>query len=809
MQALATLTTLIVSCLVLSTTTSASEQRGAPIRIAPGGADDPVTAVRRFKPLTEYLAQELGRPVELVLRGSYREILDAFGRNEVDVVFGNAINFVQARQQHGAMAIVKRLTEEGTTYTSVFVALGSSQAERLEDLRGKRIAFSDPSSTSGYVLPRLMLAKIGVSDPALFFAEIKFKGNQHDAIRAVLAGEVDAAAVASFVLSDPGVETRLLRVITRSEPVEMGPVFVNPRTLSPQTISRLRTAFLAIGATPTMKSLAAGLQVRNFLPASNGDYQQTEQLHHAVQRLPELPYTPPPEMPVQPISDGVPTASTMPAKLAVIGTLTLGLLALVARRRVWAGLRGHFLLAFFLIILVLLVLVTTMTYVNGREALRTDTRDSAVLLSQSVLLASRRAILSNDRSFLKQYADALVRQHAVPVTAVAFHDDRGRSLAESGRFAVDGVRELGVDLAGDTVVRTYGGGLLGREYLQVAVPVTVEGMTWGEVRLAFPLERMHNLIRDGVLNAVILGLVAAMAGFCLADLLTRRIGRPLKELVAGARAVSLGDLTWRASVSSRDEVGELAAAFSTMTRSLQSHIEDLIRAERLALLGKLAAGIAHEVRNPLDAIKGAAQVIKNHVGSDEQASKFTRIIQEEVSSLNRFLTQFLELARPAPLQLSPVDVTGVVREVLALLGPVLFDGAVKVQADLADDLPRVQAESQQIKQVVLNLCLNAIQAMPDGGTLTMSSHATSLEGQPGVELRVQDTGPGVSEDVRHQLFEPFVTTKADGSGLGLAVSRSVIERHHGRIWLATEAGPGTTFCVWLPGRSDGADVGAA
>jgi phosphate/phosphite/phosphonate ABC transporter binding protein len=805
-RAFVALAALAMPWVVLSTAALASEHHPSPIRIVPRGSDDPVTAVRRFKPLTEYLAQELGRPIELVLRGSYREVLEAFGRNEVDVVVGTALNFVRARQRHGAMALVKRVTEEGTTYTSVFVALESSQARRLEDLRGKRIAFSDPSSTSGYVMPRLMLARIGVSDPASFFVQIKFKGNQYDAIRAVLAGEVEVATVASFLLSDPGVEARRLRVIARSEPMELGPVFVNPRTLSPQTIARLRAAFLAIGATPTLKGLAATLQVRGFLPASDSDYRQIERIHDAAERLPGLPYTPPPEMPLPAISDGPPAASASPAKLAIIGALALVLLALVARRRVWEGLRGQFLLAFFLIILFVLVLVTATTYVKGQEVLRAGTRDSAVLLSHSVLLASRGAIMSNDRSFLQQYAEALARQHSVPISAVAFHDDRGRPLAESGRFDPGGVRERGVDLVGDTVVRTFAGGLLGREYFQVAVPVSVEGMTWGDVRLVFPLERMHQVTREGVLNTLILGLVAAVAGFCLADLLTRRIARPLKELVAGARAVSRGNLAWQASVSARNEVGELSAAFQAMTRNLQSHIDERIRAERLVLLGKLAAGIAHEVRNPLEAIKGAAQVIQAHATSDETARKFTRIIQEEVTGLDRFLTGFLELARPAPLRLGPVAVSNLVREVLALLEPVLSDGAVKVQSELADDLPPVQAESHQISQVVLNLCLNAIQAMPGGGTLTVGSRPSASNGQPGVELWVEDTGPGVPEAIRHQIFEPFITTKAEGSGLGLAVSRAIIERHKGRIWLTAEPGRGTTFRVWLPTAGDGTEI---
>jgi signal transduction histidine kinase len=392
--------------------------------------------------------------------------------------------------------------------------------------------------------------------------------------------------------------------------------------------------------------------------------------------------------------------------------------------------------------------------------------------------------------------------------AVSFHDNRGLALAESGRLDINAVREHGVELAGDTVVRTYGGGLLGREYFQVTVPVTVEGMTWGDVQLAFPLERMHGLIREGVLNTLILGLVAAVVGFGLADLLTRRIARPLKDLVAGARAVSRGDLTWRASVSSRDEVGELGVAFGAMTQSLQSHIEELIRAERLALLGTVAAGIAHEVRNPLEAIKGAAHVIQAHATSDENARKFTRIIQEEVTGLDRFLSGFLELARPAPVRLGPVAVASVVEEVLALLGPVLSESSVKVQTQLPDELPPIQGESHQISQVVLNLCLNAIQAMPEGGTLTASSRAATLDGQRGVELRIEDTGRGVSDEIRHRIFEPFITTKVDGSGLGLAVSRAIIDRHHGRIWLATEATHGTTFCVWLP-TSDGAGAHAA
>jgi two-component system NtrC family sensor kinase len=289
--------------------------------------------------------------------------------------------------------------------------------------------------------------------------------------------------------------------------------------------------------------------------------------------------------------------------------------------------------------------------------------------------------------------------------------------------------------------------------------------------------------------------------------LTRRISRPLRELVAGARAVSHGDLAWRARVSSRDEVGELAAAFSAMTASLRTHIDERIREERLVLLGKMAAGIAHEVRNPLEAIKGAATVLEGNGAADPTVRKFTRIIKDEVTDLNRFLVGFLEFARPAPLRLETADLPAIADEVVALLEPLLDERRIRVGREMAADLPAVQADAHQIKQVLMNLCLNAIQAMPEGGEMVLTGRSSESEDRPGVVLSVRDTGGGVAESVLQQVFEPFITTKAGGSGLGLAVSRSIIERHAGRIWVESAPDRGSTFSIWLPQHAtSGTDV---
>jgi signal transduction histidine kinase len=235
-----------------------------------------------------------------------------------------------------------------------------------------------------------------------------------------------------------------------------------------------------------------------------------------------------------------------------------------------------------------------------------------------------------------------------------------------------------------------------------------------------------------------------------------------------------------------------------MTESLRNHIETLVRTERLALMGRLAAGIAHEVRNPLEAIKGATQVIAANDAAQETISKFTRIIRDEVAELNRFLEGFLDFARPAPLDLEPVAVNDVAEEVLGLVGPLLEKQRVRAARAFAERLPSVNADGRQIKQVVVNLCLNAVQAMPDGGVLTVATREAPAGGRRGVELLVSDTGPGVKAALREQIFEPFITTKAGGTGLGLAVSLGIIERHGGSISVEGEEGKGATFSVWLP-----------
>jgi signal transduction histidine kinase len=227
--------------------------------------------------------------------------------------------------------------------------------------------------------------------------------------------------------------------------------------------------------------------------------------------------------------------------------------------------------------------------------------------------------------------------------------------------------------------------------------------------------------------------------------------------------------------------------------------------DRLAALGEMAAGLAHEIRNPLAAIKGATQYLDpTHLPREDR--EFLEIIVEEVDRLNGVVTQFLDYARPLGSSLAPGDVGDILQRTFKLLAPQV-PPAVEISVDVAPELPLVSCDAEQLKQVFLNLALNSFQAMPAGGRLHVSAIlardelATWLEPRlrdDRVEIRFRDTGPGVPTEARDSVFVPFYTTKEKGTGLGLAISQRIIKAHHGTLIVSTPPEGGAEFAVSLP-----------
>ena len=257
------------------------------------------------------------------------------------------------------------------------------------------------------------------------------------------------------------------------------------------------------------------------------------------------------------------------------------------------------------------------------------------------------------------------------------------------------------------------------------------------------------------------------------------------------------------------EVAERAAAILESSQLL----ERMKERDRLAALGEMAAGLAHEIRNPLGAIKGAAQYL-NPASLPGEDGDLLQVIVEEVNRLNGVVTEFLDYSRPVKSQLAPTDVNDVLQRTVKLLQSQGLPSGIGIEVRLAPDLPRAVGDAEQLKQVFINLALNAVQAMPRGGTLSIrtldptgsqpswrfadvSPRRRSPRGDL-LEIRFRDTGEGIPAEARERIFIPFYTTKAKGTGLGLAICQRIVKAHNGTIAVESEPGQGTEFIVRLP-----------
>jgi two-component system sensor histidine kinase HydH len=239
-------------------------------------------------------------------------------------------------------------------------------------------------------------------------------------------------------------------------------------------------------------------------------------------------------------------------------------------------------------------------------------------------------------------------------------------------------------------------------------------------------------------------------------------------------------------------------------RTLRQHLrlqEEGARQERLAALGGMAAVLAHEIRNPLGAIKGLAQFLTEKRAEDPAQAEMTQAIAGEATRLERLVNDLLTYARPRPPKREPMDLVGNLRDVLVLVKPMAESAGVSLQLETPEGPVQVEADSEQMKQLFTNLVLNALQAMPHGGVVTIGVRArASRDGGRGghIEVGVLDQGSGIPEADRPHVFDPFFTTRTKGTGLGLAICRQIAEAHGGSIRLGATGSQGTTVVVTLP-----------
>jgi two-component system NtrC family sensor kinase len=297
------------------------------------------------------------------------------------------------------------------------------------------------------------------------------------------------------------------------------------------------------------------------------------------------------------------------------------------------------------------------------------------------------------------------------------------------------------------------------------------------------VERNTLLVLVAILAAA--PLLAAAVSLAIA----RSITVPVAQLQAGAARIAEGDLDARIEVKGAPELVSLAARWNAMTAALRDHQDQLVRSEKLAGIGRLAAGVAHEINNPLGVILGYAKLLRKR--AEGPLAEDLRVVEEEALRAKDIVSGLLDLSRPLPAPSEQVDLRMLADEVVSRLGEAkLLQGVtVSVEGDA-----RAPAHAEKLRQVLVNLVRNAAEAAGPGGrvAIRIGGRGTSAE------LSVEDSGPGMPEEVRARLFEPFFTTKPRGTGLGLAVSRAIARAHGGELALSAPDGHGARFALTLP-----------
>jgi signal transduction histidine kinase len=318
--------------------------------------------------------------------------------------------------------------------------------------------------------------------------------------------------------------------------------------------------------------------------------------------------------------------------------------------------------------------------------------------------------------------------------------------------------------------------------------------------------------RHQVLIVAGTGAVAICAAVMIA--LAYFIQRPMVELQEKIARLGQGDLDVSVNFAKRnDEIGDLGRNFNRMVQQLREsreeidrlHRNQMSRAEHLATLGELAAGLAHEIRNPLAGIAGVIEIVGRDLPASSPARAVVKDVRLEVAQINRILTDLLQTARPHPPEVRPTDLNITVEHAVMLARQHVLSKPVHIELEKDPQLPNVEHDSDQIHQVLLNLLLNSVQAIEGAGTVGV----VIAYKKDKALISVTDSGRGISPEHLPFIFRPFYTTKGNGTGLGLSLARRIVEDHHGSIEVESEFGRGTEFLITLPIRQMQRDKSAA
>ena len=448
----------------------------------------------------------------------------------------------------------------------------------------------------------------------------------------------------------------------------------------------------------------------------------------------------------------------------------------------------------------ILTSILMILYSQSEKALHKAFEAQIVELSKAIQIGVKEITSqgSTDEARLQQYLQSLNVKDVKEISIISNADEiiASSNPTKIGKPLSQKRKELIIKAElGESVSREEG------KTYNVIVPVIAGEEHYGYIHLRINTDDFSKALRINIIKRIISTLMVFGLGIGLAMLLSWRYTKPIHNVVSAANRIAAGDLEQTLVTDSKDEIGELTQSFNFMVQKLreQRQMEEKLReAEHLSGIGQLSRSIAHEIRNPLNFISLSVDYIKEKFSPDGNidAEKFHSLIaniKQEIQRLNKLVEEFLDYGKPLKLNLQKADIGKLLEETIEIIWAKAEAEKIKIIKD-CDFLPSLNIDTDLIKTCVFNVVLNAFQAMPDGGALTIKTEPA--EGM--LSITISDTGKGIPEDELAKVFEPFYTTKRNGLGLGLAMTKRVVEEHGGKVNIHSIAGDGSTVVITLP-----------
>jgi len=464
-----------------------------------------------------------------------------------------------------------------------------------------------------------------------------------------------------------------------------------------------------------------------------------------------------------------------------------------------------------MIMLTLLIIAVCALFIlnqYSQNELVDEIQESSSEVSKAVQISV--ADLTSDAGFSSRIKDYMKEAKRKGINEISIISNEGEIIDSSDPDKVGkrrDVNKLGKGLKASR--RQAGKGALESEadssrLYDLVVPVIVGDEQLGYVHINLLLDNIRTIQHNNFLHRLAATTLVFMLGIGLTLFLARRYTRPIRRIVEGVKKVSAGDLSVTFPAGSGDEIGELAANFNEMVGKLREREaleKRLYEAEHLSRVGQLASGIAHEIRNPLNYISLAVDHLKSdvahHCGENGAAmEELLDKIKDEVRRVNYMVLNFMSYGRPLKLRPNIVRYADLLEKAIPLLGDKLAEQRIEVIRRLEPDLPPLEADPELLRNCVVNLLTNAVQAMPDGGRIILGARFEPAEDR--FRLTFADEGIGIRPEDLPKISQPYFTTRETGIGLGLAITERIVKEHGGELAVESTPGEGTVFTIILP-----------